>query len=259
MDSKIDKRIADMDESIAIPRKNGELVFEAPWEARAFGLAVALSDEGLYPWKDFSEGLATEIATAEREGREATYYELWLATLEKLLIANGLTTLDELDARTEQQAWYDLHDHDHPHPHPIPMNLPSLPVKRVDGRMMRVVQHRGHLMVCSKGCCCGITERSYAYIPEELYHNEWENRKLRNRVHLTQSGCLGPCVLANVVLLFFDGRPIWFQAVDTEELILAIYDYIESMLEADGYLPPPPPLADLVFDFYTWSSTQNTP
>ena len=37
-----DPRISTMDEQVALPRKNGELVFEAPWEARAFGLAVAL-------------------------------------------------------------------------------------------------------------------------------------------------------------------------------------------------------------------------
>jgi len=30
MAGKIDQRIADMDEQIALPRKNGELVFEAP-------------------------------------------------------------------------------------------------------------------------------------------------------------------------------------------------------------------------------------
>ena len=28
------------------PRANGELVFEAPWESRAFGVAVALHESG---------------------------------------------------------------------------------------------------------------------------------------------------------------------------------------------------------------------
>ncbi len=129
-------------------------------------------------------------------------------------------------------------------------------VKRMDGRMMNLVHHRGHLLVCSKGCCCGLTDRGFAPVPEDLYHREWEGRKLRNRVHLTQSGCLGPCILANVVLLTFDGHPIWFQSVNTQEQILAIFDYIEAMLAADRYLPPPPQLADYVFDFYTWSHQQ---
>ena len=126
-------------------------------------------------------------------------------------------------------------------------------VLRTDGKLINIVHHRGHLLVCSKGCCCGLTDRGFAPVPEDLYHQEWERRKLRNRVHLTQSGCLGPCTMANTVLLIFDGHPIWFQSVNTERLIVAIFDYIEAMLEADKYLPPPPHLTDYVFDYYTWS------
>jgi len=130
---------------------------------------------------------------------------------------------------------------------------PRSRVLRTDGKLMNIVHHRGHLMVCSKGCCCGLTDRGFAPVPEDLYHREWEGRKLRNKVHLTQSGCLGPCTMANVVLLTFDGHPIWFQSVNTDELILEIFDYIEAMLEADKYLPPPPQLIEYVFDYYTWS------
>ncbi|KPL87962.1 cobaltochelatase subunit CobN [Ardenticatena maritima] len=126
-------------------------------------------------------------------------------------------------------------------------------VLRPDGKLINVVHHRGHLMVCATGCCCGHTERGHAPVPTDLYHTEWERRKLRNKVHLTQGGCLGPCPLANVVLLIFDGRPIWFHSVNSREQILAIFDYIEAMLAADGYLPPPPDLADFVFDYYTWT------
>ena len=129
----------------------------------------------------------------------------------------------------------------------------------MDGELINIVHHRGHLLVCSKGCCCGLTERGFAPVPEDLYHREWEGRKLRNRVHLTQSGCLGPCTLANLVLLFFDGHSIWFQSVNTQEQILAIFDYIEAMLAADHYLSPPLRLADLVFDFYTWSNASCGP
>ena len=104
-----DPRITAMDEQAALPRKNGELVFEAPWEARAFGLAVALNEAGVYPWRDFSQGLAAETAAVERQGAPASYYERWLETLEKLAIARGLVTLDELDARTAEYA-FSAHD-----------------------------------------------------------------------------------------------------------------------------------------------------
>jgi len=111
-----DRRIADMDEQIALPRKNGELVFEAPWEARVFGLAVALNESGYYPWRDFSQGLAAETATTEQEGSSSSYYERWLASLEKLVIAKGLMTREELEAWTAKQALNEHDDHPH-HPH----------------------------------------------------------------------------------------------------------------------------------------------
>ena len=107
-----DPRIIAMDEQAALPRKNGELVFEAPWEARAFGLAVALNEAGVYPWRDFSQGLAAETAALERQGTPASYYEHWLETLEKLAIARGLVTLDKLDARTAEYAFSAHHEHE---------------------------------------------------------------------------------------------------------------------------------------------------
>jgi nitrile hydratase accessory protein len=107
-----DPHITAMDEQVALPRKNGELVFEAPWEARAFGLAVALNDAGVYPWRDFSQGLAAETAALEQQGAHASYYERWLETLEKLAIARGLVTLNELDVRTAEYAFNARHEHE---------------------------------------------------------------------------------------------------------------------------------------------------
>ena len=111
----VDQRISNMDEQVALPRKNGELIFEAPWEARAFGLAIALNEQGAYPWSDFSQELAREIAAAESANDPSTYYERWLATLEKLVITTGLITWSELEAKTHEQALHDDHEHDHHH------------------------------------------------------------------------------------------------------------------------------------------------
>ncbi|HTU91830.1 MAG TPA: cobaltochelatase subunit CobN [Gemmataceae bacterium] len=127
-------------------------------------------------------------------------------------------------------------------------------VLRSDGRMINVVRRRGHLMVCAKGCCCGRTERGYAPVPVEFYKQEYKRRKIRNTIHLSMNGCLGPCPLANVVLLFFDGRPIWFQSIASEAQIVALFDYIERMIAADGYVPPPVELAEYVFNFYAWQA-----
>src|SRR5215471_2397048 len=124
---------------------------------------------------------------------------------------------------------------------------------RLDGRPIHLVAKRAHLMVCAKGCCCGHTERGHAAVPVDFYKDEYRKRKLRKQVQLTMSGCLGPCPVANVVLLFFDGHPVWFQSVNGEPQIRAIFDYVERMLAADSYLPPPPELADYVFTYYAWT------
>jgi cobaltochelatase CobN len=36
--------------------------------------------------------------------------------------------------------------------------------------------------------------------------------------------------------------------------VIAIFDYIEAMVRADRYLPPPPALASQVFDVFDWPS-----
>ena len=108
------RQITDMQGDVALPRQNGELVFAAPWEARAFGLAVALQESGVYEWREFSAALALEIAKAEEAGSDSTYYERWLSGLEKLLTANGLVTPAEISGRMASHAAHDDHaDHGH--------------------------------------------------------------------------------------------------------------------------------------------------
>jgi nitrile hydratase accessory protein len=81
-----------------VPRKNGELVFEAPWQSRAFGLAVAMSESGAYAWDDFREHLIAEIG--EQPQRE--YYANWLEAFEHLLVEDGVLDQAELERRTRE-------------------------------------------------------------------------------------------------------------------------------------------------------------
>ncbi len=104
MNESADEQIANMEEGIALPRKNGELVFEAPWEGRAFGMAVALNENGEYQWREFQSMLAAEIADAEQSDDSSTYYERWLASLEKLLLDKGMLEATELEVRTTEYA-----------------------------------------------------------------------------------------------------------------------------------------------------------
>ena len=114
MESTPHRQITDMQGDMALPRQNGELVFATPWEARAFGLAVALQESGVYEWREFSAALAAEIARAEQAGDTSTYYERWLLSLEKLLTVNGLLTPSEITGHMALHATHDDHaGHEH--------------------------------------------------------------------------------------------------------------------------------------------------
>jgi len=125
-------------------------------------------------------------------------------------------------------------------------------VVRRDGRRVNVARFRGQLFVCATGCCCGRTEDGFAAVPTDTFHREWERRRLRNMIHLTIGGCLGPCALANVVLLLFDGQAQWFHSIDDDARAIALYDHVEAMLEADRCLQPPPALEPFHFTASAW-------
>lgn len=114
--AEADRRIGNMEGVAALPRSNGELVFEAPWEGRAFGLAVSLYDSGRYPWTEFAGRLVKEIS-GDADASTSRYYEHWLAAFERLMLDQGLMTKSELDARTDeyQSGQRDDPDHDHDH------------------------------------------------------------------------------------------------------------------------------------------------
>jgi len=77
-----------MDGESALPRDNGELVFAAPWEARAVAMAVALVERLGLPWDAFRQRLIGAIA----DDPDRPYYESWAVALESLVVAEGLTT-----------------------------------------------------------------------------------------------------------------------------------------------------------------------
>jgi nitrile hydratase accessory protein len=105
----------------APPMTNGELVFEAPWQGRAFGIARALAEQGLYAWDDFRDSLIAEIRrsdTTPPTGSAYAYYDRFLAALEAVLVQRGVLAAAELRRRVaELAARPDGHDHDHDHHH----------------------------------------------------------------------------------------------------------------------------------------------
>jgi nitrile hydratase accessory protein len=89
---------ADRESIAAIPRRNGEPVFDEPWESRVFGMAVGLCERGRFAWEEFRARLLAEITAAEARGEASTYYERFLRALQGLLIAKGICSAQEVES-----------------------------------------------------------------------------------------------------------------------------------------------------------------
>ena len=126
---------------------------------------------------------------------------------------------------------------------------PLIRVTRTDGVSKQIRVQDGHLFVCN-GCCCGRTEKGFPALPLEEFKQQWKKRGFRRRFHLTISGCLGPCPLANVVLLQFRGRSMWFHSINHAQDVDLIYDYVERMLQGETDLDVPGELAGRHFQRY---------
>jgi YHS domain-containing protein/copper chaperone CopZ len=121
------------------------------------------------------------------------------------------------------------------------------------GEVFKLMQGQGNLFVCAEengGCCCGHVEKGRAAVNKALYAEQWEAHKLRNKVHLTFVGCLGPCPIGNNAMLQLHGRSIWFKDLNDDALIPAIFEYAAAMIAANAVLPPPEALADHVYERY---------
>jgi nitrile hydratase accessory protein len=109
-----------------IPRDEEGPVFAEPWQAQAFAMAVRLSEQGHFTWKEWAAALAAELKAAEDRGEPddgTHYYEHWLATLERLVTAKALSNPAEMLAR--KNAWAEAYRHT---PHGKPVALRTDPV-----------------------------------------------------------------------------------------------------------------------------------
>src|SRR6476660_6114753 len=88
----------------SLPRDEGGPVFSEPWQAQAFALAVRLSAQGHFTWKEWAAALADELKAAADRGEPddgSRYYEHWLAALERLVKSKNLLNAAEMHARKE--------------------------------------------------------------------------------------------------------------------------------------------------------------
>ena len=98
-----------------LPRDEDGPVFAEPWQAQAFAMAVRLHEQGHFTWTDWATALSDQIGAAGPTDT-TEYYEHWLATLETIVTANELTSVDELAERKD--AWHRAADAT-PHGKPI--------------------------------------------------------------------------------------------------------------------------------------------
>jgi nitrile hydratase accessory protein len=97
-------------------------VFAEPWQAQAFALAVRLSEQGYFSWKEWAAALAAELKAAAERGEPndgSRYYEHWLAALERLVTENGLADSSALLER--KHAWAEAYRHT-PHGKPVELS-----------------------------------------------------------------------------------------------------------------------------------------
>ena len=90
-----ERGLLDVDGPAAPPRSNGELVFEAPWEARVFGLAAAVVETR---FDGDREPFRRRLIAAIAADPERPYWESWAAALEDLVTTTRLLPTGAVDA-----------------------------------------------------------------------------------------------------------------------------------------------------------------
>ena len=104
-------------------RRDGEPVFDEPWQAQVMALAFTLMEQGAFTNALWSDTLGAELEAASARGEpdtSDTYYRCALGALESLLAGSYAIPAPTLDERTERwrQAYLDT-------PHGQPVELPT--------------------------------------------------------------------------------------------------------------------------------------
>jgi nitrile hydratase accessory protein len=88
----------------ALPRRNGELTFNHPWESRVFAVTFHLCQQGYFEWTEFREQLISQIQSYESKqlakGEEPNpnqYYENWLAAFKVILEEKKVLSSEDID------------------------------------------------------------------------------------------------------------------------------------------------------------------
>jgi hypothetical protein len=87
----VNPQLLDVDGVAAPPRRNGELVFDAPWQSRVFGLCAVIVESCFDGDREpFRQRLIAAIAAEP----DRPYWDSWTVALQQLVVEAGL--IDEL-------------------------------------------------------------------------------------------------------------------------------------------------------------------
>lgn len=89
-----------------------EAPFDEPWQAQAFGLAVALSEGGLFTWAEWTQAFGARLSCG------GNYWDAWVQTLEGMMTERGIAGPEDVARLTH--AWQDAA---HATPHGVAIRL----------------------------------------------------------------------------------------------------------------------------------------
>ena len=112
-----------------------------------------------------------------------------------------------------------------------------------------------HLLVCS-GCCCGRTDKGRPAVPVDWLKQEWKRHRLHASVHLSISGCLGPCDCANVVGVLGPNGEVWLGGLDDQKQYGLLLEWAMNIAQANLNLPLPTSLLEKRLDRWRMACPQ---
>ncbi len=85
-------------------------------------------------------------------------------------------------------------------------------------------------------------------MPVDWLKAQWKQNKLLQSVHLTISGCLGPCDVANVVSIVTPWQTIWLGNLHEHAHYEALHRWAQACADARCVMPLPDELRAYEFD-----------
>jgi (2Fe-2S) ferredoxin len=76
-------------------------------------------------------------------------------------------------------------------------------------------------------------------VPVERLKAVWKQEKLNRTVQLTISGCLGPCDMANVILVMTAAGTEWFGGIAAESVFEDVIAWARGCHAVEALLPLP--------------------